>query len=89
MSACDLLGPSRIPVIEVAESGTGQVIFALARRGPTSAPTEAGTLAAHTFIALEEAPAGERSMTIYKVSLADDTHEDVPLIASGSATVNL
>ena len=89
MSPGDLLGPSPILGIESAESGTGQVVFALARRGPTSAPTDAGTLATLTFTVLEDAPAGEYGVTIYRVGLADETHGDVPLIDSSSATVNL
>ena len=89
MSAGDLLGPSPILGFESAESGTGQVVFALARRGPTSVPTDAGTLATLTFTVLEDAPAGEYGVTIYRVGLADEAHGDVPLIASSSATVNL
>ena len=44
MSAGDLLGASPLVGVESADQEIGQLIFALARRGETSAPTDAGTL---------------------------------------------
>ena len=89
MSSGDLLGTSPILGIESAESGTGQLLFALARRGPTSAPTRPNTLATLTFAVLENAPSGEHELTVYRVGLADEAQGDVALIASSSAAVNL
>ena len=89
MSAGDLLGGSPILGIESANSESGQLTFALGRRGPTPTPTDPGTLAALTFTVLEDAPDGKHELTIYRVGLADAAQADVALIASSSATVNL
>lgn len=87
MSVGGLLGES--PLLGVESGERGQLLFALARRGPTSAPTEAGTLATITFKVLEGPPSGEYGLTVYRVGLADEAQQDVALIASSSATVNL
>ena len=89
MSAGELLGASPLVGVESADQEIGQLIFALARRGETSAPTDAGTLATLTFRVLDDAPAGEHGLTVYRVGLADKAQQDVPLIASSSAIVNL
>ena len=89
MSARELLGDSPLVGVESADQEIGQLIFALARRGATSAPTDAGTLATLTFRVLDEAPAGEHGLAVYRVGLADEAQQDVPLIASSPAFVNL
>ena len=75
--------------VESADQEIGQLIFALARRGETSAPTDTGTLATLTFRVQDDAPAGEHGLTVYRVGLADEAQQDVPLIASSPAFVNL
>ena len=89
MSSGELLGASPLVGVESGDQEIGQLIFALARRGATSAPTEAGTLATLTFRVLDDAPAGEHGLTVYRVGLADENQQDVPLIASSPAIVNL
>ena len=89
MAAGELLGASPLVGVESADQEIGQLIFALARRGETSAPTDAGTLATLTFRVLDDAPAGEHGLTVYRVGLADEAQQDVPLIASDHAVVNL
>ena len=89
MSVGELLGPSPLVGAESADQEIGQLIFALARRGETSAPTDAGTLVTLTFRVLDDAPAGEHGLTVYRVGLADEAQQDVPLIASDHAVVNL
>ena len=89
MSAGELLGASPLVGVESADQEIGQLIFALARRGATSAPTESGTLATLTFRVLDDASAGEHGLTVYWVGLADEAQQNVPLIASSPAIVNL
>ena len=89
MSAGGLLGMSALVGAESTDEEIGQLIFALARRGETSAPTDSGTLATLTLRVLDSAPAGEHGLTVYRVGLADEAQQDVPLIASSSALVNL
>ena len=85
----ELFGASPLVGVESADQEIGQLIFALARRGETSAPTDAGTLATLTFRVLDGAHGGEHGLTVYRVGLADEAQQDVPLIASSSAIVNL
>ena len=54
-----------------------------------SSATDPGTLATVTSSVLETTPSGEHGLLVYRVRLADASHEDVDLIASSSATVNL
>ena len=89
MAAGELLGASPLVGVESADHEIGQLIFALARRGATSAPTDAGTLATLTFMVLDGAHGGEHGLTVYRVGLADENQQDVPLIASSPAFVNL
>ena len=89
MAAGELLGASPLVGVESADQEIGQLIFALARRGETSAPTDAGTLATLTFSVQEAAPAGEHGLAVHRVGLADEAQQDVPLIASSPAFVNL
>ena len=42
-----------------------------------------------TFRVVDGAPAGEHGLTVYRVGLADEAQQDVPLIASSPAIVNL
>ena len=84
-----LLGSSPLVGVEAVDNQSGTLVYALARRGPTSAPTQASTFAELTFQVSEGVPAGRYDLLVTRVGLADEAFRDILGIELTPATVEL
>ena len=84
-----LFGSSPLVGVEAVDNQSGTLVYALARRGPTSAPTQAATFAELTFQVMDGVPAGRYALLVTRVGLADEAFRDILDIELTSATVEL
>lgn len=84
-----LFGSSPVVGVEAVDNQSGTLVYALARRGPTSVPTQASTFAKLTFQVSEGVPAGRYDLMVTRVGLADEAFRDILDIELISATVEL
>lgn len=84
-----LFGSSPLVGVEAVDNQSGTLVYALARRGPTSAPTQASTFAELTFQVSGGVPAGRYDLLVTRVGLADEAFRDILDIELTSATVEL
>jgi len=84
----DLLGPEPLKV-ERIDNSTGEVKYALARVGPTAAPTPPGTFALVRLRVLDTARAGRYNLGLTKVGLVDHEFKDIPDITVQGAAVEI
>ncbi|RLC73294.1 MAG: hypothetical protein DRI26_01205 [Chloroflexi bacterium] len=73
----DLLGTNPLMGLKKIDREAGVIKYALARVGPTSAPTPPGAFAIIRLKVLEEAEPGTYGLKLTKVGLADENFQDV------------
>lgn len=84
-----LFGSSPLVGVEAVDNQSGTLVYALARRGQTSVPTQASTFAELTFQVVGGVPAGQYDLMVTRVGLADEAFRDIPDIELTSASVEL
>jgi len=83
----NLLGSSPLVGFKEIDNEIGTVRYALARSGPTTAPTQEGNFATLTFRASANAENGTYAIRVVNVGLADESFNDISGITTSSGSI--
>ncbi len=74
----DLLGPHVLVGFQQVDENAGTIRYAIARIGPTTAPTPSGAFMSVEFGVSENAGLGTYRIRLIRVGLADEKFEEIP-----------
>lgn len=85
----ELLGKDPLVGAHVVDTTSGTILYAIARRGPTSVPTQTSVFARLTFTVPDGTKPGIYEFSLITVGLSDNWFQDIDLIKLTSGNIQL